>query len=200
MKNIEKSIILMGIKHCGKSTQGKLLASSLNLPFFDTDDLIFEQTKKTPREIYNEFGKEKFIESELLACEYLMQKTNGERFVLATGGGICENKCALELLHKNGIFIFLSGSEELSSARIMSEITIASNGELQNVPSFIAKNNPRTIEDARAVFHNFYVERYKIYSEIADFCVNMENVSKEENASHILNLVSASTAATAARI
>ena len=35
-----KSIILMGIKHCGKSTQGRLLGGMLSLPFMDTDDVI----------------------------------------------------------------------------------------------------------------------------------------------------------------
>ncbi|WP_191014265.1 shikimate kinase [Treponema zioleckii] len=41
-------LILMGIKHCGKSTQGKLLANHFDCNFFDTDDVILELTKKNP--------------------------------------------------------------------------------------------------------------------------------------------------------
>ena len=52
------SIILLGIKHCGKSTQGKLLAKYFNCPFFDTDDEIEVLTGKSPRQIYTEQGKE----------------------------------------------------------------------------------------------------------------------------------------------
>ena len=49
-----KTIVLMGIKHCGKSTQGKIISQKLGLPFYDTDDVITLLTGKTPREIYTE--------------------------------------------------------------------------------------------------------------------------------------------------
>ena len=38
--NLSKSIILIGIKHSGKSTQGKELAKHFGTSFFDTDDVI----------------------------------------------------------------------------------------------------------------------------------------------------------------
>ena len=49
------SIVLMGIKHCGKSTQGRIISKKLSVPFFDTDDVILEMTGKTPRQIYTKF-------------------------------------------------------------------------------------------------------------------------------------------------
>ena len=39
-------IILMGIKHCGKSTQGRILSEKLNYNFYDVDDVILELNKK----------------------------------------------------------------------------------------------------------------------------------------------------------
>ena len=78
MKN---AIILTGIKHCGKSTQGKLLAERLGCSFFDTDDIIFDITGKTPRQIYNEQGAQAFMQAETNACEFLAQKKSKQSFV-----------------------------------------------------------------------------------------------------------------------
>ncbi|MBQ1794978.1 MAG: shikimate kinase, partial [Treponema sp.] len=51
---LNKTIALMGIKHCGKSTQGKILAKKMGSDFYDTDEVIAEQTGKSPRQIYTE--------------------------------------------------------------------------------------------------------------------------------------------------
>ena len=59
-KFMKKCIVLMGIKHCGKSTQANFLSEYFKIPSFDTDDLIFELTGKTPRQIYTELGEEGF--------------------------------------------------------------------------------------------------------------------------------------------
>ncbi|MBQ7166675.1 MAG: shikimate kinase, partial [Treponema sp.] len=45
-------IILIGIKHCGKSTQARLLSRELGAASYDTDDIIGDMTGKSPREIY----------------------------------------------------------------------------------------------------------------------------------------------------
>ena len=73
MKKPARSIILCGIKHCGKSTLGKMLAAALGLDFYDTDDLIYEQTGMDARAIYKSQGKDAFMAAELKACEYLQE-------------------------------------------------------------------------------------------------------------------------------
>ena len=65
---MQSCIVLMGIKHCGKSTQANLLARHFSVPAFDTDDLILEMTGKTPRQIYTELGQEGFKKAEKEAC------------------------------------------------------------------------------------------------------------------------------------
>lgn len=182
------SIILMGIKHCGKSTQGKILSEKLNLPFYDTDDLITENTGKTPRQIYDEGGQEGFIIQEALVCEKLVEslKKSGESAVIATGGGICNNPKAIEALHSIGNFVFLNSQEKTACDRIVREIKKDENGNLFNLPSYIAKKNPRSEEDVRNIFHDFFTERVKIYSELADVTVQMTQESKSVNADKIL--------------
>ena len=62
-----KNIIFVGVKHCGKSTQGRLLARRLQLPFADTDELIAQTyaaengvplADAQPRRIVQKHGEE----------------------------------------------------------------------------------------------------------------------------------------------
>ena len=192
------SIILLGIKHCGKSTQGKLLAKYFNCPFFDTDDEVEVLTGKSPRQIYTEQGKEAFLEAEKLACEKLSEKvldqTGSENIacVIATGGGICNNPAALEVLHKLGTFVFLNADEKTAANRIVWEIKYDSDGKMKNLPAYIANKNPANVKDVRAIFHDFYEERQKIYEGLCDIEVKMEHsASKTENMKKILSAVEA---------
>lgn len=187
------SIVLMGIKHCGKSTQGRIISKKLSVPFFDTDDVIFEMTGKTPRQIYTELGNEGFQEAEEKACSFLLEKINSsaeKNAVIATGGGICGNKKALDVLKKIGTFVFLKTPERIASFRVLREISVAQDGTLLNVPAFIAKKNPRSVADAKKIFHDFFIERECIYEQLADVVIDMSSSSKEANAAKIIESVS----------
>ena len=187
------SIILMGIKHCGKSTQGRIISKKLSVPFFDTDDVVFEMTGKTPRQIYTELGNEGFQEAEEKACSFLLEKINSsaeKNAVIATGGGICGNKKALDVLKKIGTFVFLKTPESIASFRVLREISVAQDGTLLNVPAFIAKKNPRSVADAKKIFHDFFIERECIYEQLADVVIDMSSSSKEANAAKIIESVS----------
>lgn len=187
------SIILMGIKHCGKSTQGRIISKKLSVPFFDTDDVVFEMTGKTPRQIYTELGNEGFQEAEEKACSFLLEKINSsaeKNAVIATGGGICGNKKALDVLKKIGTFVFLKAPERIASFRVLREISVAQDGTLLNVPAFIAKKNPRSVADAKKIFHDFFIERECIYEQLADVVIDMSSSSKEANAAKIIESVS----------
>lgn len=183
------SIILLGIKHCGKSTQGKLLAKHFDCPFFDTDDEVTVLTGKNPRQIYTEQGKEAFLEAEKQACEKLADKLSSiNKAVIATGGGICNNPAALEVLHKLGTFVFLNADEKTAANRIVWEIKYDSDGAMKNLPAYIANKNPANVKDVRAIFHDFYIERQKIYEDLCDIEVKMEHsASKSENMERIVN-------------
>ena len=199
------SIILLGIKHCGKSTQGKLLAKHFSCPFFDTDDEITALTGKSPREIYSELGKEAFIEAEKNACQNLVEKILAQApsadcqsqaeanvSVIATGGGICNNPDALEILHKIGKFVFLNADEKTAANRIVWEIKYDSDGSMKNLPAYIANKKPKNVRDVRAIFHNFYEERQKIYKDLCDVEVKLEHSStKAENMQKIVNALGA---------
>lgn len=195
------SIILLGIKHSGKSTQGKLLAKHFSCNFYDTDDEITSLTGKTPRQIYSGSGKEAFLKAEEDACKKLSEQIekSGEKAIIATGGGICANKNALDFLHKIGIFVFLNSDEETACNRIIREIKYEKDGNgtvMSNLPAYIAKENPGDISDVRKIFHGFYTERQKLYKGICDIDVKLlRSAGKQENAEKIIDALALEGAA-----
>lgn len=183
-----KSIILTGIKHSGKSTQGRLLSDSLGLPFFDTDEVILEVTGKSPRQIYTQLGQQGFIAAESQSCEYLSQKlvctaTGGRRAaVIATGGGICSNEKAIAALKEIGVFVLLNVDEATSWERICREVRFEG-GKIVNAPAYIAQEHPTTIGEAKAIFHGFFCKREKLYRALADITVDISPSSTKEETS-----------------
>lgn len=186
-----KSIILMGIKHCGKSTQAKLVAKELKMPVFDTDSLIEESTGFSPREIFSLKGEGAFKEAELEACRFLKEKLLSEKTnaVIATGGGICNNELAVRILKSIGTCVFLQADEKIASNRIVNEAVVCDDGTIKNLPAYIAKKNPCSLNEVREIFHLFYEERVKIYSDIADVKVVMKDAPKWVNTRQILEAV-----------
>ena len=59
-EGIYNSIVLMGCKHCGKSTQGRLLAQKLGVSFIDTDDEIARLRGMDARTLYRTKGVTEF--------------------------------------------------------------------------------------------------------------------------------------------
>ncbi len=197
MKKPARSIILCGIKHCGKSTQGKRLAGALGLDFYDTDDLIFEQTGMDARAIYKSQGKDAFMAAELKACEYLrdilqakgsqgQNAAAAKSAVIATGGGICQNEPAIAILKKLGTIVYLEVPEITAAGRIVREARFLPDGTIQNLPAYIANKNPADQKEVRAIFHDFYMERTKKYRSLADASVQAQG-SRSENTKKILS-------------
>ena len=189
---MSKALVL----HCGKSTQGRLLSKHFACPFYDTDDIIQEMTGKSPRLIYSEQGESGFITTEKKACVALAKKIATRKrpaepysAVIATGGGICKNDKAIATLRKLGTLVFLNADEKIAADRIVREVKTDSDGVLTNLPAYIAKENPQTLEDVRSSFHRFYIERTKKYAEICSVQITMKPVSPEENMVSIIKAV-----------
>lgn len=189
------SIILMGIKHCGKSTQGRLLSQELSIPFFDTDEIIEHDTGMSAREIYAVRGVNAFMDAEVSACKSIVSciasdsEKNDYDAVIATGGGICNNTDAIAVLRPIGTFVFLVAPEKVAADRIVREARIGQDGKISNLPAYIANKNPESLEDVRALFHAFYEERIKIYADIADVSVDMDSAPKFVNMRRIISAV-----------
>mgnify|MGYP006302541969 CR=1 FL=1 len=76
-----KLLLFMGMKHCGKTTLGRRLASEWGLPFFDLDDVIVALYRKESgipkqdlsiRDVYRKTGKAGFQRLEAAGAEYII--------------------------------------------------------------------------------------------------------------------------------
>ena len=98
-----KNIILIGMPGCGKSSVGKEMAKILERPFYDCDEEI---TKKgeSPSELIEKYGEAHFrsIESDMLAE---LCKMSG--CIIATGGGAVTIERNYDLIHQNGVVLFI---------------------------------------------------------------------------------------------
>ena len=65
------SIIIVGMKHSGKSSLGNGLATNLSIPFFDTDTIIEEQHKISVRQLFVQQGETAFKNAEIESCRFL---------------------------------------------------------------------------------------------------------------------------------
>jgi shikimate kinase len=185
-QSITSSFILIGIKHSGKTTQGQMLAKYLNCPFFDTDDIITQVAGIPPRTLYTTKGPSGFMAAEETACRKIAESNNGKKIVISTGGGICDNAPALLTLREIGTFVFIQLPEKIAADRIVSKITTDIAGNLHNLPAYIQKKDPRTEQDVRAFFHDFYIDRTVIYNTIADIMVTFEDAPESINFQHLL--------------
>ena len=179
--SLDSAYIIFGIKHSGKTTQGRLLSEKISFPFVDIDEIITKQTGFTPRQIYFDYGPEKFMGAEEKICSVLEKKCSGKKIVIATGGGICDNAPALMHLRDLGTFIFLEISEQTAFDRILEKITFNADGSIANLPAYIARKKPKTEDEVRAVFHDVFTERTARYRSFVDTIVPLDAVSEEKN-------------------
>jgi shikimate kinase len=98
----------------GKSTVGKQLARRLNVPFFDTDDIIRQQVGCSIAAFFEAQGEERFRDVEGSALQGLLARTTETGRVIATGGGIVLREANRQALANDAISIYLrAGPEEL---------------------------------------------------------------------------------------
>lgn len=98
------NMVLIGMPGCGKSTIGKIVAKRLGRPFFDADEKFTATYEKTPAQVIEIEGEDKFREMEhAVLCE--LGKQSGT--VIACGGGVVTREKNYAPLHQNGVLIYL---------------------------------------------------------------------------------------------
>ncbi len=112
-------IFVIGMPGCGKTTLGKQLAESLQMPFVDLDEVITENEKRSIPELFATEGEDYFrvIERKLL------RKTNEvyDQFVMATGGGAPCFFDNITYINSKGISIYLNVSPGEITKRLINK-------------------------------------------------------------------------------
>lgn len=97
-------IFLIGFMGSGKTSIGKKLAGKLSLNFVDLDKYIEAKNFRTITHLFEEAGENKFREIEHKA---LMEVSEFENVVVATGGGTPCFYNNLELMNTRGVTVYL---------------------------------------------------------------------------------------------
>ncbi len=158
----KENLVLTGMPGAGKTTIGKLLAEKLGKAFIDTDEEI-KKRGKSPEEIINKYGEERFREIETEVIKEISLKNN---LVIATGGGAVLKEENIKALKRNGKIIFLN----------------------RDIKSILpTKDRPLSMD--RKALEKRFAERYPIYEKSCDIAFQMGNDAKE-NAEKIIKELS----------
>lgn len=163
-------LILIGPMGSGKTTIGKLIATRLNLPFRDTDQVIEEDSGKSVSEIFLEDGEDSFraIEKSVLRKELLSDDT-----ILALGGGApmtIDAQSALRAIASPVIYFDIS---------------------LSSVAPRIGFNRdrPLLLNNPRGQWELLMQERRPIYESIADTVIDVNGKSEMDIVDEILMVI-----------
>lgn len=115
-------LYLVGYRGCGKSTIGKLLASKLQLPFWDSDEEVEKKEGVSIREIFQRHGETGFRDREVAALDRLSQ---GSAAVLSLGGGAILRPKNRQTILRTGRAVWLRATPQEHEKRIHGDATTA---------------------------------------------------------------------------
>lgn len=110
-----RTIALVGLMGVGKSTVGRRLARRLHLPFADGDLEIEAAAGMTVSDIFAQLGEPEFRAGEARVMRRLLE---GERRVLATGGGAILNPETRALMKARAITVWMRADLAVVAQRV----------------------------------------------------------------------------------
>ncbi len=174
----EKVLVLMGLKHSGKSSLGEYLSAVSSSVFTDLDRLIMDTARleghSSIRELYRTVGLKNFQVYEMEALRDFFRNTSVPGAVLALGGGTADNGEAMELSARRGHLIYLKVEEDVLIERILQG----------GIPPFLqGEGTPQEL------FHHLYLRRDALYQHFADLTVELPDQPIEKNCSMLYSVL-----------
>jgi shikimate kinase len=157
---------LLGMKHTGKTSIGRLWAQRRGWDFYDLDNLL--ETKagggRTSRQIFLDEGQAGFQRYEAEAAAFMAGRLAQGRVVLAWGGGTITNPAAVEVLRPEGILVALTDRCEVLYERILRG----------GRPAFLSEERPW--ED----FQEIYKKRTALFEALTPYRIDLGGATLEE--------------------
>ena len=155
MRNVDKTLVLVGMMGAGKTSVGRRLANALNVPFRDADAEIELAAGCTINEIFERFGEPAFRDGERKVIARLLGEPP---HVLATGGGAFMDPETRARIKESAISIWLKANTELLLERVLRKDTRP-----------LLRNT-----DSRAALERLLKEREPVYAQ-ADITVESDD-------------------------
>ena len=158
------SLVLIGMKHCGKSTVAAGVAERLGWRCIDTDQLLVDLharrsgEQRTCREIFREIGAQAWesLEADAVAELAATLSNDARQAAIALGGRTALNPACREHLPAMGTLVLLEVDADELYRRILTG----------GIPPFLNADDPRGSFDA------MLAERLPVYRSLADVRVN----------------------------
>lgn len=154
-------IWLVGMMASGKTTAGRLAAASLDVAFFDTDELVADEAGISIAELWAERGEEAFREAE----RAMVARLEPEQGIVATGGGVVLDETNRAVLARSGTVVWLDASPGVLASRVRDSV---------ERPLLAGSGN-----QAEPVLSETLAERSSLYSEVADHRFRADDVDAE---------------------
>ena len=166
--NEMRRIVLTGFRGTGKTEIGKILASRLNVPLIDTDDLIETMTGRSIPDIFHDDGEERFrsIEREIIAS------LPAADVIVSTGGGVICDPKNMEHLRRDSTVVLLFADLDTIEKRLITK-----------------PRPPLTSLTLHEEIAAMMDRRRKNYYASADFCMDTSETSPVLAGEKILSLL-----------
>ncbi len=151
----ERTIALVGLMGVGKSTIGRKLAQTLDLPFRDADTEIEKAAGRSISDIFAERGEEEFRAGERRVIARMIEEAP---HVLATGGGAFMNEATRALIKNKAVSVWLKADLDVLVRRVSRKDTR---------PLLVGR-------DPRKVLKHLMIERYPVYA-MADIAIETDD-------------------------
>lgn len=164
-------IIFVGMKGCGKTTLGKLLAEKLHIPFIDSDaslEKMHEQERGEAlpfREIFRKYGETYFSTLDTKTLKHIAKEFGNRDFVFACGGRTPLQEENQEILSSLGKVIFLKVEKGVLLKRVLA----------QGTPAFF----PYPADPDKSL-DELLTERLPVYKKLADLTIDVSEGTPEE--------------------
>lgn len=160
-----KSIVLVGLMGCGKSSVGKQLARKSKRILVDVDAKIEQAAGMKISEIFAQKGEAAFRHME---CEMIFKIMQEENQIVSTGGGAFQDETNRSLLLEKGVVVYLKAPVACLFERVKRD---ESRPLLQN-------------EDPFGALQRLLEQREPFYAQ-AHFTVTVERRTPEQIATEI---------------
>ena len=156
--NEKCNIVLTGMPSCGKTTIGNILAEKLGRKLIDTDDMVVKNCGMKITDIFLKYGEKYFRDAE---SQVIREASLQSGIIISTGGGTVLREENVDALRLNGRIFFIDRKPELLTP---------------------TADRP-TAADMEQIEKRYH-ERYRIYTDTADFIVE-NNGNADEAAAKI---------------
>lgn len=151
----------------GKSTIGRIIAKSLKIDFYDSDEMIEERTGADIAWIFDIEGEEGFRKREQAVIDELTQQQD---VVLATGGGVVLSSQNRAALASRGAVVYLRTSLEAQIERTRRD----------------TRRPLLQTDDIETRIQELWHEREPYYRELADLSFDTDEHSVKAVANQII--------------